>query len=363
MRKINRLGILTGGGDCPGLNAVIRAVVRCAAAQGVDCVGIKDGYWGLVKNATQPLPVEATSGLLTRGGTILGSSNKDDPFAFMEADAKGKVTARDLSDKCVANLRLNGLDALVVLGGDGTMTVSAKFAAKGVKIVGVPKTIDNDLVGTDITFGHDTAVSIASEAIDRLHTTADSPHRAIVVEVMGRYAGWLALNSGLASGGDVILIPEIPFQWEKVAGELLKRKAKGKLSSIIVAGEGAAPKGGKQVVSRINPLSPEKIRLGGIGKVVADEMEKRTGIETRAVVLGHVVRGGTPTAFDRILATRLGTRAAELAVAGKFGGMVAVKNKDLVSVPLALIGGKCRKIAEDEALLLTARKIGVEFGE
>jgi 6-phosphofructokinase 1 len=363
MAKLRKAGILTGGGDCPGLNAVIRAAARVLLRRGVEVTGILDGYQGLVTDRTRPLKSDDLSGLLQRGGTILGSSNKDDPFHFLVEGRGGKPAFADRSADAIATLKRHQLDCLLVLGGDGTMTVADALARKGARIVGVPKTIDNDLMGTDQTFGHDTAVAIAAEAIDRLHTTADSHHRIMVVEVMGRTAGWLALNSGMASGADVILIPELPFSLKKAAQVVAQRRGQGRQASIVVVGEGASPKGGKVVVSRVNPLSPEKIRLGGIGKVVADGLERLTGIEARAVVLGHVVRGGTPTAFDRNLATRYGWHAAEQALQGRFGRMVVLKQGRLGSIPLAQVGGKVRKVGPRDPMLLAAKAMGISFAQ
>lgn len=363
MVQLRKAGILTGGGDCSGLNAVIRAAARVLLRRGVEVTGILDGYQGLVTNRTRPLKAEDLSGLLQRGGSILGSSNKDDPFHFLVPGRGGKPVFADRSADAIATLRRHHLDCLLVLGGDGTMTVADRLAALGARIVGVPKTIDNDLVGTDQTFGHDTAVAVAAEAIDRLHTTADSHHRVIVVEVMGRTAGWLALNSGMASGADVILIPEFPFSLQEAAQVVLRRREQGRQASIVVVGEGAAPKGGSQVVSRINPLSPEKIRLGGIGRMVADDLEARTGIESRAVVLGHVVRGGMPTAFDRNLATRYGWFAAEQALKGVAGRMVVLQRGTLGSIPLAKVGGKVRKVSPSEPLVKAAKAMGISFAQ
>jgi 6-phosphofructokinase 1 len=360
---IRRIGILTGGGDCPGLNAVIRAVVKSAARDGVQCRGVLDGFKGLVTNEVRSLSADDASGILTMGGTILGSSNKDDPFRFVERGPDGKITKRDRSGDVCATMKWNALDALVVLGGDGTMTVANKLARKGVKIVGVPKTIDNDLVGTDQTFGYDTAMEIATEAIDRLHTTAASHHRVIIVEVMGRYAGWLALGSGLAGGGDVILIPEFPYSLKKVAEAIRARQEKGRRFSILVVGEGAAPAGGKMTIDKIREDSPEKIRLGGVGKVLADQLESMMGVECRAVVLGHVVRGGTPTGTDRVLATLYGAAAMDMVLAGKFGRMVALRDGKITSVPLSAVGGKCRKVPLDHPWVKAGKDIGISFGQ
>ena len=356
------IGILTGGGDCPGLNAVIRAVVKSASQSKTDVIGIRDGFLGLVERNMRILGLEDVSNILTLGGTILGSSNKDNPFHMLEKNAAGKVHSRDRSKEIPKTLQRLGVEALVVLGGDGSMTVANKLAAMGVKIVGVPKTIDNDLVGTDQTFGYDTAVSVATEAVDRLHTVADSHHRVIVVEVMGRYAGWLALGAGIAGGGDIILIPEMPYDEKKVGEAIWGRRKKGKKSSIIVVAEGAHSKGGKMVVDRINPLSEERIRLGGVSRELAHHLETKSGVETRSVILGHVVRGGCPTAFDRNLATLFGVHAMELVLKGQFGRMVALRNTRMSSVPLSEVGGKVRKVPLDHGWIKAAQSIGVEFG-
>jgi len=359
---IRRIGILTGGGDCPGLNAVIRAVVKTADLHQVSVLGYRDAFLGLVNDEAQPLASSDVSNILTRGGTILGSSNKDNPFHLAEVDKNGKVHHRDRSGEILKNFKKRGVDALVVLGGDGSMTVANRLSRMGIPIVGVPKTIDNDLVGTDMTFGHDTAVSIATEAIDRLHTVADSHHRVIIVEVMGRYAGWLALRSGLAGGGDVILIPEIPYVEDKVSDAISDRLRRGKKSSIVVIAEGAHPKGGKMVVDRITPLSEEKIRLGGVSRQLAHHLETKSKVETRSIILGHIVRGGTPTAFDRILATQFGVKAMEMVLAGNFGRMVALQKGNLGSVALSKVGGKVRKVPVNHDLVRAAQQIGVSFG-
>ncbi len=360
--RVKCIGILTAGGDCPGLNAVIRAVVKTAIQKGVEVVGILDGFLGLVEKSTKVLGSGDVSNILTLGGTILGSSNKDNPFHLFEKDKSGKIIYHDRSKDIPKNLANLGIDALVVLGGDGSMTVANKLSKMGVRIIGVPKTIDNDLMGTEQTFGHDTAVSIATEAIDRLHTVADSHHRVIIVEIMGRYTGWLALRSGIAGGGDIILIPEIPYVEEKVVEAIWSRRRRGKKSSIIVIAEGAHPRGGKMVVDRINLMSTERIRLGGISRQLAHHLETKSGIENRSVILGHVVRGGTPTALDRNLATLFGVRAMDLVFKGKFGRMVALKRGQLDSVPLSQVGGKTRKVPANHELIQAARNIGVSFG-
>lgn len=319
-----KIGILTGGGDCPGLNAVIRAIVRKGTFHYNDqFVGFLEGWRGVMDNVTIPLNLEATKGILHQGGTILRTSRTN------PATSEGGL------ERCVENLKKNGVDALIALGGDDTQSVSLKLFDRGVKIVGVPKTIDNDLSGTDLCFGFDTAVSIATEAIDRLHSTAEAHNRVIVVEVMGRNSGWIAIYSGVAGGADVILIPEKPFDIDEVAETLRRRHERGRYFSIIVVAEGARLANQAVEQERRKPDQFGHVRLGGIGNLLAAEIEKRTGFETRAVVLGHTQRGGTPTAFDRMLATRYGVAAIDLVHQGKFGTMVALKGNEIRSVPLA----------------------------
>ncbi|HEY6739529.1 MAG TPA: 6-phosphofructokinase [Actinopolymorphaceae bacterium] len=317
-----RIGVLTGGGDCPGLNAVIRAVVRKGAKEyGYEFLGFRDGWRGPLENVTMELGIPQVRGILPRGGTILGSS-RTNPFKV-----DGGV------ERIKANLAENGVDALVAIGGEDTLGVATKLHDLGVHVVGVPKTIDNDLGATDFTFGFDTAVNIATEAIDRLHTTAESHHRIVVVEVMGRHAGWIALHSGLAGGANVILIPEVPFDMDAVV-EHVESRFRTNFSPIIVVAEGAQPKGGSESLHSQEVDAFGHVRLGGIGDTIAKELEKRTGKEARAVVLGHTQRGGTPTAFDRWLATRFGLHAIEAVHDGAFGTMVALRSTDIVRVPL-----------------------------
>ncbi len=361
--KIKRIGILTAGGDCPGLNAVIRAIVKTAIYRyGLEVVGFMDGYSGVILNKAKIMESKDASGILPRGGTILGTSNRDDPFRFPVV-VNGQKTFRDVSDQSARNLRKNKVDVLFVLGGDGSLTIGSKLAKKGVKIIGVPKTIDNDLWGTDVTFGFDTALQVAMGAVDRLHSTAESHHRVMVVEVMGRYAGWIALAAGLAGGGDVILIPEIPFEYAKVCEQILERRRQGKRFSIVVAAEGAKPKKGKMVVQRVIEDSTDPLRLGGVGYQIGNEIEKGTGLETRVTILGHVQRGGSPSAYDRILATRFGARAVELAMAGKFGRMVCLRGTQIKDIPLSKVGGRQRRVRPDGDMVRTARSIGVSFGD
>jgi len=362
-KKIGRIGILTGGGDCPGLNAVIRAVTKAALSGRLEVVGIEDGYLGLIEDRHRPLGYLDVSGILTVGGTILGSCNKADPAKYAVPDGKGGWVLRDVRDQVVEHYHQAGLEALVVIGGDGTMSGAAKLVERGLKIVGVPKTIDNDLWGTEITFGHDTAVTTAAEALDKVHTTASSHHRVMVVELMGRYAGWLALHAGVASGADVILMPEIPFSMEKVIAKCLERHRRGRGFTIIAAGEGAARVGGERIVDKIVESSPDPIRLGGIAKYVATQIEETANLESRAIVLGHVQRGGAPTPHDRVLATAFGYHAFELLMAERFGRMVVQQNGRIDSIPIADVAGKVRIVPPDYPLIAAARAVGTCFGD
>jgi len=318
-----KIGILTGGGDCPGLNPVIRAVVRKSLNEGYTIIGIKNGWRGLIENDVLELNLEAVSGILPKGGTILGTS-RTNPYK-----KEGGL------EKVKENFRKLGLDALIVVGGEDTLGVAAKLMKDGItNIVGVPKTIDNDLSATDYTFGFDTAINTAMECIDRLHTTAESHHRIMVVEVMGRHAGWIAVESGLAGGADIILVPEVPIDIEEVCKLIKKRHQRGKTFSIVVVAEGAQFKEGTVVIQEQKLDEFGHVRLGGIGDTLALEIEKRTGYETRVSVLGHIQRGGTPTAFDRILGTRFGVKAVELAQMKKFGRMVALSGNKIIDVPI-----------------------------
>jgi 6-phosphofructokinase 1 len=355
-----RIAILTGGGDAPGLNAVIRAVVKSAANCNCETIGLEDSFDGLIEpNRWRKLTPRDVTGILRIGGTILGTTNRGNPFAYPVETTGGK---RDYSARCVETFRELKLDALVVIGGDGTLTIAYEFFKRGIPIVGVPKTIDNDIVETTNTFGFDTAVSFATDAIDRLHTTAEAHHRVMVVEVMGRYAGWIALYAGVAGGADVILIPEIPFDLEKVAARIRAREQFGARFSIVVAAEGARPVGG--TVSVIKEAAGAYVeRLGGIGAAVASQLEALTGKETRSVVLGHLQRGGAPTSFDRVLATRFGARAVELILDGQFGTMVAFHPPDIVAVPLEKIVGRTRNVPPDFDVVRTARAMGISLGD
>jgi len=360
MPKLKRIGVLTGGGDAPGLNAVIRAVVKSGVNHGIEVVGLEDSFDGLIEpNRSRVLTARDVTGILRRGGTILGTVNRGDPFAYPVETSDGP---QDYSQRVVEMFHRMGLDALVVIGGDGTLAIAHKFAKMGIPLVGVPKTIDNDIVGTTNTFGFDTAVACATDAIDRLHTTAEAHRRIMVVEVMGRYAGWIALYAGLGGGADVILIPEIPFDLKIVAQRIRDRDAWGAYFSIVVVAEGARPVGGK--VSVIREASAGRVeRLGGIGHSVAAALEEMTGKETRTVVLGHLQRGGSPTSFDRVLATRFGGKAVELLLEGQFNRMVAFHPPDIGSVPLEDVVGKLRTVPPDFDVVRTARAIGVSFGD
>ena len=361
-KKIKKIAVLTGGGDCPGLNAVLRAVVKTASnVYGVEVIGIEDGFGGLIQNRHSPLTTKDVSGILHRGGTILGTTNRDNPFRYPVTE-NGEKVYKDVSGQVIANLQELGVDALIVIGGDGSLSIGNELYEKGLPVVGVPKTIDNDLSATDVTFGFDTALVTATEALDKLHTTAESHHRVMVLEVMGRYAGWIALESGLAGGADVILIPEIPFQIEKVCEKIVDRRVKGKKFSIVVVAEGAKPLGGEMVVAKVIEDSADPIRLGGIGNVVAKQIEECSGMETRVTVLGHLQRGGSPTPFDRILGTRYGAAAVDLVMEGQFGKMVSLRTPDIVAVSLEEAVHELRKVQVDSDKIKAARSVGVSFG-
>jgi 6-phosphofructokinase 1 len=363
MVKGKSIAILTGGGDCPGTNAVIRAVAKKAILEHkLEVIGIEDGYDGMITNRYKRLEYSDVSGILTLGGTILGTSNTSNPYRYAVKGAKG-IKFKDVSKAAIANLKKLNVDCLVCIGGDGTLNIANSLFKQGVPVIGIPKTIDNDLLGTDITFGFDTAVSIDTEGIDRLHTTAQSHHRVMIVEVMGRNAGWIALHAGTAGGGDIILIPEIPYDIDVIAEKVLERSKRGKRFTIVVVSEGAKPEGGDLVVQRIVKESTDPIRLGGIGFVLGTQIEKATGLETRTVVMGHLQRGGTPTPFDRVLATRLGTRAVEMMKNKKYGYMVGIQNNLLVEVPLEDVAKGKKLVPLDDSLIQAARSVGTCFGD
>lgn len=364
-QNIKKIALLTGGGDCPGLNAVIRAITRTAILNyGIEVIGYRFGYRGLYNNDKIPLTLESVSGILHKGGTILYSSNKDNLFDY-QVEENGKIVRKDVSDVAVENLKKEGVDVLVVIGGDGTLTSARDFARKGVKVIGVPKTIDNDLASTDVTFGFNTAIDVATEALDRLHTTAESHHRIMICEVMGRNAGWIALEAGIAGSADVILLPEIPYDINKIVEKIEERKREGKLFTIIAVAEGAKSKDGDVVVSKIVSDSPDPIRLGGIGNKLADDLEKLVkDHEIRCTVLGHVQRGGNTSTYDRILSTRYGVAAVELMEQGKFGEMVCLKGDRISSDSLEnVIGQKTKNVSADGELVRVAKSIGICFGD
>ena len=364
MNKIKRIGLLTGGGDCPGLNAVIRAVAKTAMNRyGIEVYGVADGFLGLIENRMYPLQWQDVSNILTLGGTILGTSNQANPEAFGFKRPDGSLEFRDVTDQVIANIKSNGLDALVCIGGDGTMTGAANLVRRGVCCIGVPKTIDNDLEFCEQTFGFDTAVTTATECLDKIHTTAMSHHRAMVVEVMGRNAGWLALASGIASGSDVILLPEIPYSLDKVCECVMKRSQSGKRFSIVCVSEGAKALGGDVVVLRRVEASSDPIRLGGIGTKLAADIENKTGVDSRATILGHIQRGGTPSPADRVLATSFGHHALELLVAGICGKVVVWRGGRLDQVDIESVAGKQRRVPLDHPLLAAARAVGTCMGD
>jgi len=360
--EVRKIGILTGGGDCPGLNAVIRGVTKPAQDHGMTVFGILDGFEGFVEGKTIELRNEDVSGILSRGGTILGSSNKGDPFHW-PVEKDGKVEIVDKSTNVLRNYKALDLDVVIAIGGDGTMHICNKLSQMGINVIGVPKTIDNDLEATDMTFGHDSAVYVVMMALDRLHTTASSHHRVIVVEVMGRYAGWIALHGGLAGGADIILIPEIPFSWDLIYDKIHKRELNGKRFSLVCVAEGAKPIGGQLVTRGTDVKRTDPIQLGGIGKLVADNIEKNTGRETRVTVLGHLQRGGSPTPYDRILSTKFGAFAINLAAEKKFGKMVALKGSEVVAVNIADAISKQKLVKPDNQAVLAAKAVGISFGD
>ncbi len=380
---LKKVAILANGGDVSGFNAVIRAIIKTAEHNNVECYGFIDGYNGLLKNEYVRLSTAndaSASGILPKGGSIIGSSTNANVFNYKVIGENGEVEYKDLSDVCVENIKKDEFDCIFTLGGDGTQKSARDFSTKGVNVIGVPKTIDNDVACTDITFGYNTAVSVAAEALDRLHTTGETHHRIMVLEVMGRYAGWIALESAIAGGADVALIPEIPYDINKAVDKINERRAKGKEFSIVVVAEGAAPKGGEITVEgkRDNGAGVDNNKLGGVGQVVARELEKLTGLEARNTTLGYMQRGGTPTAFDRVLSTKYGAKAMELALNGQFGVLAVLKNGKLDSVSLEDVVGNntkigavsgntaesnLRKVTMDDDLVKTARDIGICLGD
>ncbi len=360
---MKRIGVLTGGGDAPGLNAVIRAVVKTAVnSYGCEVIGYRDGFDGFLSaEGRVALDRESVRGILPRGGTILGTANRGNPFA-REVERDGEIVVEDVSDEIVAAIKREKLDALIVIGGDGTLRIGLELFEKGVPVIGVPKTIDNDVGGTEVTFGFDTALETATEAIDKLHTTAESHHRVMVLELMGRDAGFIALHSGMAGGADVILIPEIPFKYEAILQKIVKRVERGRHFSIVAISEGAKPVDGAQVFSRAG----DKVyvpRLGGIAQLVGQYLEEHSGQETRVTVLGHIQRGGSPTPFDRWLATRYGAAATRLAAEGGFGRMVALHNGIVTDISLADALAVPKRVDVNGDAVRTARDVGIAFGD
>ena len=377
---LKKVAIITNGGDAPGLNAVIRAIVKTAETNGIECYGYIEGYRGLLENNYIKLDSNGNaSGLLHRGGTIIGTSNSTNVFN-LKVQENGQVVYKDMSEQCINNIKEAGFDCIFTLGGDGTQKSGRDFSVKGINVIGIPKTIDNDVAHTDATFGFNTAVSVATESLDRLHTTAESHHRIMVLEVMGRYAGWIALESAIAGGADVALIPEIPYDINKVAEKINERKRAGKNFSIVVVSEGAKPKDGDIVIKKKldDGKGLDNIRLGGIGEKVAQELEELTGLVSRCTVLGYVQRGGTPTPYDRVLSTKYGVKAMELAMQGIFNVLVTYKegkisytslenvvgeNKEIGAASGNTAKSNIRKIQMDDPLINTAKNIGINLGE
>lgn len=358
-----RIAISTGGGDAPGLNAVIRAVVLSAHQRGWETVGIRRGYDGLFSDEglVSLGPVEVR-GITHLGGTILGTTNRGNPFRWPKSLEDGTVIEEDRSDDLIDAFRRHRLDALIAIGGDGSLGIAHRLFLKGVPVVGVPKTIDNDVVGTESTFGFDTAVSTATDALDKIHTTAESHDRVFVVELMGRYAGWIALNSGLSGSADVILIPEIPFDIDAVCRKILERERRGRRFSIVVAAEGARPRGG-HIVLREEAVAGRSERLGGIAEEVAKAITERTGKETRSLVLGHLQRGGSPTTFDRLLALRFGSAAVRAIASGDFGYCVVYTPPTVGRIPMTEVIGKTKLVPVDSGIIMTARSLGISMGD
>jgi phosphofructokinase-like protein len=359
-----KIAINTGGGDAPGLNAVIYAVTMAADRRGWEVYGIHTGYKGLFDtDEITRLTPEKVAGIVSLGGTILGTTNKGDPFAMPVKNAVGDVEVRDVSGKIVSNFKRLGLDVLIAVGGDGSLRLANRLAGMGMPVVGVPKTIDNDLASTVITFGFDTAVTTSTEAIDKLHSTASSHQRVMVVEAMGRYAGWIALNSGISGSADAILIPEIPFKIDSVCNKIMDNELHDKDYGIVVVAEGAKAEGGELVHKGKEEEGRQEVLLGGIGEWVAREIHQRTGKDTRSLVLGHLQRGGSPTTFDRLVALRFGAAAVRFIAEGRRNVMVALRPPDMVAVPLAEAVEKMKSVPLDSDSILTARDMGISFGD
>ena len=380
---LKKVAILANGGDVSGFNAVIRAIVKTAEENGIKCYGFIEGYKGLLNNDYVELSTNNSgiaSGILQKGGSIIGSSTNTNVFNYKVINENGEVEYRDLSEKCIQNIKDDGFDCVFTLGGDGTQKSARDFFLRGLNVIGVPKTIDNDVACTEITFGYNTAVSVATEALDRLHTTGETHHRIMVLEVMGRYAGWIALESGIAGGADIALIPEIPYDINKAVEKIKERSREGKRFSIVVVAEGAKPKDGEITIDHVrdNGKGVDNNKLGGAGQKVTKQLEELTGFEARCTVLGYMQRGGTPTAFDRVLSTKYGAKAMELALEGKFGTIAVIKNGKLDYATLEDVVGNnkeigavsgntpesnIRKVSMDDDLVKTARDIGICLGD
>lgn len=349
-----RVGILTGGGDCSGLNAAVRGVAKSLMHQyGAEVIGIEEGFLGMIEKRTRPLSLEDIDGILDKGGTLLGTSNRANPFDF---------GGKDVSDQVAEYYNELGLDCIVSMGGDGSMTLCYEMSKKGMNFVGVPKTIDNDLTGTDRTFGFDTAVNIAAESIDRLQTTGKSHKRVMILETMGRYAGWIALHAGVAGAADMILIPEFPYDLDEVV-RVIEENEKKKSYTVIVIAEGATQKGGNMVTDKVGVDAPDPIRLGGVGRFLQTQLEERIDQEVRTTILGHIQRGGTPSPFDRIFATNVGAYAASLVASKRYGRMVTVSDNHLSSVLLEEVAHNTRTVPKDDMSLVGAVSMGVSFGD
>ena len=380
---LKKVAILANGGDVSGFNAVIRAIVKTAEENGIECYGFVEGYKGLLYNNYERLTTDSTglaSGILPRGGSIIGSSTNTNVFNYKVENEKGETEYKDLSEQCIQNVKEDGFDCVFTLGGDGTQKSARDFFVRGLNVIGVPKTIDNDVACTEITFGYNTAVSVATEALDRLHSTGETHHRIMVLEVMGRYAGWIALESAIAGGADIALIPEIPYDINSAVEKVEQRKKEGKEFTIVVVAEGAMPKGGELTVENVrnNGKGVDNNKLGGAGQKVARQLEELTGLESRCTVLGYMQRGGTPTAYDRVLSTKYGAKAMELALEGKFGTIAVIKNGRLDYATLEDVVGNnkeigavsgntkesnLRKVKMDDDLVKTARDIGICLGD
>jgi len=361
--KIRKIAINTGGGDAPGLNAVIRAATLTAIKQGWEVYGIRNGYQGLIDmNFLERLTPSRVRGITHLGGTILGTVNKGDPFHYQVQTPNGTKTM-DISDKVVENFKEQGFDALIVVGGDGSHRIAHRFMEKGIPVIGVPKTIDNDMLGTETSFGFDTAITTATDAIDKLHSTAEAHQRVMVVEVMGRNAGWIALHSGMAGSADIILIPEIPFDMDKVCNKIFEREALGRHFSIVVCAEGAFPKDGQLMTKEHHTAGRQDLLLGGIAEYLSKEITERTGKETRSMVLGHLQRGGSPSTFDRLLGLRLGSAAIRTLVEGNVNVMVTMNADTVGTIPIENIINGTKTVPLDSDIITTARNLSIAFGD